>query len=104
MQKTSLNSIYLVGKKHGIKIVAVSLLPWGNYSRWSERQQRNLIELNKYMKSNTNVNVYINAYDYMGNGTKYLDKGFDKGDGLHLNKIGQRALGRFMTGWLTCLS
>lgn len=81
------------GQNKGIKVIAVSILPWKNYKNGNQDQTETKRLNNWIQTSAQNVDISVNAYDQYNNPN---DDGALKqeytSDGLHLNGAGQRKL------------
>jgi hypothetical protein len=88
--KAALARMYNTASTAGVRVVAVTLTPWGSH-RSGSKLQAATEELNSWIRSSgyTPVDTApLGTYDGA------LLQQFDSGDGLHLNVAGHRELGR----------
>jgi len=98
-----LDSMYKEAKDSGMRVIAVTITPWGRYrgrvtrygqSHWSENSQKAIDSINLWLRSKPeNVDVVIDAYNVLEdfNHPDALQKEFT-GDRLHLNSKGNKVL------------
>lgn len=100
-----LDAMYKEAKESGMRVIAVTITPWGKYkgkvtkygqSHWSENSQRAIDSINFWLLSKPeNVDVVVDAYSVLedSNTPDTLKKEFT-GDRLHLNKEGNAVLAK----------
>lgn len=100
-----LDAMYKEAKDSGMRVIAVTITPWGKYkgkvtkygqSHWSENSQRAIDAINFWLLSKPeNVDVIVDAYSVLEdpNTPDTLKKDFT-GDRLHLNKKGNVILAK----------
>ncbi|MDP3989585.1 MAG: GDSL-type esterase/lipase family protein [archaeon] len=98
-----LDSMYKEARDSGMRVIAVTITPWGGYkgkvtrygqSHWSENSQKAIDAINLWLRSKPeNVDVVIDAYDVLedSNRPDALKKEFT-GDRLHLSSKGNKVL------------
>jgi len=98
-----LDAMYQEAKDSGMRVIAVTISPWGEYrgkvtkygqSQWSQNSQRAIDTINLWLRSKPeNVDVVVDAYKILEdpNNPDNLQKEFT-GDRLHLNKEGNAVL------------
>lgn len=91
--KNNLANMYRQAKQKGLKVIAVTVLPWRGYSSWSEAKQTKTEDLNAWIKSKPeNVDIVVDAYSSLNdpNNNGHLKPGY--GGPLHPNSEGQKAV------------
>ncbi|MFA5128835.1 MAG: GDSL-type esterase/lipase family protein [Patescibacteria group bacterium] len=101
--QTNLNAIYSEAKTDGIKVTAVTVLPWKDYSRWDTTKQTNTEALNRWILGSS-ADVKVNAYAEFGDSSDSakLKSIYDPGDHLHPNAAGSRKLGEIIVNAGAC--
>lgn len=94
---SELNQIYDHAKTMNIKVVAVSVTPFGSYAKspWNTKMQIDKVPvLNNLIKPKVGANVFafVDAYSVFDDGSGKLRSEYN-GDGLHLNSNGYNKLG-----------
>lgn len=91
-----LSEMYRAARERGIRIIAVTVTPWAGYGTSTPQAQRRTLQLNEWIREQQrigNVDVVVDGYAALEQqGTGRLKDEF-RGDGLHPNPAGQRALG-----------
>jgi len=92
--KSYLGSMVDYAHSHGARAVLIEVLPWGNH--W---KGRGLIpetyEINRWMNYDSLADKVVSG-DRLGNFEGDLLSQYDSGDHLHLNKVGQKKLGKLV--------
>lgn len=88
-----LESMYTEATSLGVRVVAVCVLPWRGHALGALNYERTE-QLNNRIKDSFGPNVVVDT-DSLGI-SGYLSGQYDAGDGLHLNKKGQEALGHLI--------
>lgn len=97
--EANLQSIYSALKTAGFKVVALALLPCGQYAGWTAGRQTILDTVNSWIISApADTDGQINTYAEFESGTTsdYLTATYDSGDHLHLNAAGYTHLANFV--------
>jgi lysophospholipase L1-like esterase len=99
--ETDLAAIYAAGKGRGLRVVALTVAPWGRYTRYfNERRSAATRELNAWIleqPSAQTVDVTVDAFALLSCGEpERLCPRFEPPfrDGLHFGALGQEALGQ----------
>ena len=99
--EADLTRIYTALKQRDIQIIAVTVTPWGGFSRWyTPERSRNTETLNAWILEQSrqgNVAAALDAYPLLSCGTPThlcpaLSAPFK--DGLHFGKLGHQKLGQ----------
>ncbi|MBI5072117.1 hypothetical protein HZB93_04510 [Candidatus Falkowbacteria bacterium] len=107
--QSNLNTLYTEAKADGIKVTAITVLPWSGYSSWTSSKQTQTTNLNSWILSSP-ADIKVNAYASFGDASdptklKCAYDGRDgtcDGDHLHPNAAGGRALGDAIVGAGAC--
>lgn len=96
-----LTRVYQASRKHGARVVAISVAPWGGFTKYfNDRRGQATLRLNTWIlsqKSSGEVDVAIDAYPLLSCGTPtHLCKEYAHPirDGLHFGKKGHEVLGK----------
>jgi lysophospholipase L1-like esterase len=99
--ETDLGALYAAGRERGLRVVGVTVAPWGGFSKWySERRGAATRELNAWILAGTargELDVAVDAYSLLSCGEperlcpRYA---LAKSDGLHFGKVGHEVLGK----------
>jgi lysophospholipase L1-like esterase len=96
-----LEAMYAAGKARGLRVVALSVAPWGGFTRYfNERRSAATRELNAWIldqPSKKTVDVAVDAFSLLSCGDpERLCPRFEPPfrDGLHVGTLGHEALGR----------
>jgi lysophospholipase L1-like esterase len=97
----NLRNLYQRAKLTGARVVAVTSTPWKGYRSWSASEQRDQDEVNRWILAGADgiPDVVVNAYSSLESspGSKELDRRWNGGDRLHLNRAGtERLVGTIM--------
>ncbi len=90
--------IYEKAKSDGVKIISLTLNPYGGYKTWNENKGNNLISFNNLLKAEQGniVDYVIDWYTISRNPNnvhQMLPK-YDSGDHLHSNKLGNETIAK----------
>ena len=88
-----LRRAYAAGRAAGVRVVGVTITPWGAYRRTNARQQAVSAAVNRWILNEAPVDAAVDTR-VLGDANGRLLSRYDSGDHLHLNAAGQRALGR----------
>jgi len=88
-----LKRVYAAAKAAGVRVVGVTITPWGAYRRTNARQQAVSAAVNRWVLNEAPVDAAVDT-SVLGDADGRLLSRYDSGDHLHLNAAGQRALGR----------
>ncbi len=101
--QTNLNTIYTEAMADGMKVTAITVLPWKDYSSWDATKQTNTEALNRWILGSP-ANVKVNAYAEFGDASDSakLKSSYDPGDHLHPNATGSRKLGEIVVAAGAC--
>jgi lysophospholipase L1-like esterase len=99
--EADLGVLYAAGKARGLRVVAVTVAPWGGFEKYyNARRGAATLELNGWIlagRARGHVDVTVDAYSLLSCGdgerlcpryTRTLD------DGLHFGKLGHETLGK----------
>lgn len=96
-----LTAMYAAGKRRGLRVVALTVAPWGGFSRYfNERRSAATRELNAWIldqPSTQAVDVAVDAFTLLSCGDpERICPRFEPPfrDGLHVGTLGQEALGQ----------
>lgn len=89
--KDNLDWIYSQAKSAGMKVIAIPILPWGCYSQSSTTKIANTKDVNSWIRSNSKVDYFIDAYDEFKEGNDCL-RSIYKADEVHPNATGHSKL------------
>ncbi|HEX6274811.1 MAG TPA: SGNH/GDSL hydrolase family protein [Polyangiaceae bacterium] len=99
--ETDLGALYAAGRARGLRVVAVTVAPWGGFAKYyNPRRGAATRTLNTWIlagPSRGDVNVVVDAYALLSCGDpERLCPRFtlEKNDGLHFGKLGHEALGK----------
>jgi lysophospholipase L1-like esterase len=99
--ESDLEVMYAAGKRRGLRVVALTVAPWGGYSRYfNERRAAATRLLNAWIleqPSKGSVDVVVDAYSVLSCGDPdRICPRFEPPfrDGLHFGTLGQEALGQ----------
>ena len=104
--------IYEKSRHKGAQVVAITISPWGGFSRYhNERRQGYTLEVNQWIKDQLaagTVDAVVDAYSLLscGDPTRLCpDLAQRKSDGLHLGKAGHEVLGKalYEAAFTNCL-
>ncbi|MBE3131373.1 MAG: hypothetical protein IMZ54_11760 [Acidobacteria bacterium] len=93
--EASLQAMYTAAHDAGIKVIAVTILPFKNYSTWSAGKQVVLEAVNTWITATaTDIDYIYDAYPVFETpgGLDTLLAAYDSGDGLHPNAAGLTVL------------
>ena len=97
---TDLGAMYAAAHEHGVTVVAVTVTPWGGFTRYfTPARAATTAEVNRFIlaqRAAGTVDFAVDAYPLLSCGTPYLlceaySKPFN--DGLHFGPEGHRRLG-----------
>jgi lysophospholipase L1-like esterase len=98
--ETDLKALYAGGKSRGLRVVAITVAPWGGFDKYyNPRRGRVTRELNAWILASPtrgDTDVAVDAYALLSCGDpERLCPRFAmaKSDGLHFGKLGHEALG-----------
>lgn len=100
---TTYSAILDAAKADGMKVVVLSILPFGNYSGWGAPKETERLALNASLSAwcSSNGATYINAATTMqGASAALLSASYDSGDGLHPNAAGSAVLASLVSAVL----
>jgi lysophospholipase L1-like esterase len=89
--EANLDWMYSQAKTAGMKVVAISILPWGCFSSSSPAMMVKTKEINAWIKTNSNVDFFIDAYDEFNDGNDCLKASYNL-DNIHVNRAGHDKL------------
>jgi len=96
-----LTKMYKAAHEHGMKVVAITVTPWGGFKRYFNiRRQKHTLELNRWIKAEPdsgNVDFVVDAYPLLSCGdSEKLCPRYAKPfkDGIHFGAAGQKVLGK----------
>lgn len=96
-----LGVLYAAGKARGLRVVAVTVAPWGGFEKYyNARRGAATLELNQWILAGPargDVDVTVDAYSLLscGDGERLCPRfTMTKDDGLHFGKGGHEALGK----------
>ena len=99
--EADLGALYAAGRARGLRVVGVTVAPWGGFSRWyNERRGAATRELNAWILAGPTrgeLDVAVDAYALLSCGdperlcARYA---LAKSDGLHFGKVGHEVLGK----------
>lgn len=89
--ETNLDWIYTQAKSAGLKVVAISILPWGCFSSSSPAKMAITKDINAWIKTNANVDYFIDAYEEFNRGDDCLKEIYNL-DKIHVNGVGHEKL------------
>jgi len=89
--EANLDWMYSQAKTAGMKVVAFSILPWGCFSSSSPAMMTKTKEINTWIKTNSNVDYFIDAYDEFSDGSDCLKASYNL-DNIHVNRAGHDKL------------
>jgi hypothetical protein len=99
--KRDLTRIYTMAKRvptHTVRVIAVTLSPWGGYSTWTPWKQKNTERINRFiLKRPEPVDIAVNIYRPLLSPRRpyrMRRQYFYSGDPLHPRGPGQRVIGR----------
>jgi lysophospholipase L1-like esterase len=95
-----LAAMYALGKAHGLRVIGISVAPWGGFSRYyNPRRAAATRELNAWVLAQPTagtLDVAVDAFSLLSCGDpERLCPRYDRtpSDGLHFGKAGHQALG-----------
>ncbi len=96
--KINLQAMYTAAHNAGIKVVAITLLPFKGNVNWTAGRQTNLNTINTWITTTAiNIDYIVNPYTTLENGsTDSLLSVYDSGDHLHLSTIGYDTLASYI--------
>jgi lysophospholipase L1-like esterase len=96
-----LTKMYKAAHEHGMKVVAITVTPWGGFKRYfNQRRQKHTLELNRWIKAEPasgDVDFVVDAYPLLSCGeSEKLCRRYAKPfkDGIHFGTEGQKVLGK----------
>ncbi len=96
---TDLKTIYAAAKRlthHRIRVIAVTLSPWGGYATWTPQKQRHTREINRFIMSRpVNTDVSVDIYQRLMHPVhrhRMKSAYYAKGDPLHPRGLGQKKI------------
>ncbi|MCA9596515.1 MAG: SGNH/GDSL hydrolase family protein [Myxococcales bacterium] len=99
--ETDLSAMYEIAKKHGAKVVAITVAPWGGFKKYfNESRSRTTHELNDWIRAQPDagaVDYVVDAYALLSCGDpEKLCPDYQHAihDGLHFGKGGHEKLGQ----------
>lgn len=91
--KDNLDWIYSQAQSNGMKVIAISILPWGCSSYSSPEKMAMTKEINAWIKTNSKVDYFIDAYEEFNQGNDCLrDIYGGNNDTVHPNAAGHKKL------------
>lgn len=92
----NLSTMYAAAQAAGVRVVAVTVIPFGAAPQWSATRQTELELLNAWIRTASHVDYVVDAYKAMGDARQptRLATAYDRGDGLHCSGPGYAALGQ----------
>lgn len=92
--ESNLSAMYAKAKQKNMRVIAITLTPWKGYSQWNEQRQGKTEQINEWVRNHpANVDIVVDAYTTLNDGTDKLKPEYDPGDHLHPNLVGYNALG-----------
>jgi lysophospholipase L1-like esterase len=99
--QADLGVLYAAGKARGLRVVAVTVAPWGGFEKYyNARRGAATLELNQWIlagRARGDVDVTVDAYSLLscGDGERLCPRfTMTKNDGLHFGKLGHETLGK----------
>jgi lysophospholipase L1-like esterase len=93
--QANLAATYSHLKAQGYRVIAVTLTPWGGYSRFTPAMGEKQRQLNAWLRTKPEgVDCVVDVYPHFSTPNGVLLSQYDSGDHLHLNNVGQVELGR----------
>lgn len=92
----NLRAMYAAAHAAGVRVVAVTVMPFSAAPQWSPTRQAALDALNTWIRTEAQVEVVVDAYQALGDAQQptRLAPAYDRGDGLHGSAAGYAALGQ----------
>lgn len=90
----ALERIYQRARRLGARVIAVQLTPWAGHAR-GRHHYWETEELNNWIRKSPSVEVTVGT-GALGDSAGFLLPQYDRGDGLHLSRVGQQRLGELI--------
>lgn len=90
--KSNLNAMYKMAKRKGAKVVAVTIVPTATYNLATPNYINRTDQINKWIRSNKDVNKVVDAYKVLSDGHKATKPEYLQPDSLHLNSAAHKAI------------
>jgi lysophospholipase L1-like esterase len=98
---SNLQQIYGLASAEGVRVIALTLTPWGNHPKGSMLQYETDL-VNDWIRFNSPADVVVDTSP-LSDGTDAAHPALVGADGLHLNTTGQKALAQevYLQGFMT---
>jgi lysophospholipase L1-like esterase len=95
--ESDLTTMYQIARDHGARVIAVTVAPWGGFSRyWTEKRQRDTDTLNDWIRAQPAAGKAEHVVDaatlLAGDPPTKLCAGCGQKDGLHWTRAGHEKL------------
>jgi len=98
--KSDLALMYSKANQKGIKVLALTIMPWKGYGGWTEEEQQYTENVNAWIKQANISGAVLDTYGLFNNGSDELNENYATDGKLHLNDQGNTVLASQVSGAL----